>query len=177
MLLYGVMILTSYILFPVFYWFKKWLPTNFIYFDSEDGIYGDVKWRNERGYNKTFLTALRWSWRNPVWGFWLYFKVKQGDKTPIKIVDKTDYNDWRENVYLPCQIKTNNGNFGKDFNENTSILGHRFVVYKVDNTVYWNWSKAYEIRPFNIFYEFELGYNNKRYLLNRNRKKLITTNN
>lgn len=175
---------SSWVAFPILWLFRtiinkyKILPF-YIYFDSSEGsYYGDENWLNERGLEKNFITAYKWNvLRNISWNFWLYFRVKSGVRIPIKVVDDTDYDDFREDYYLPCQIKTNEGNFGKEYNEKTSILGRRFIIYKIGKTVYWNWSKAYEIRPFNIFYEFELGYNNKRYLLNRNRKKLITTNN
>ena len=173
-------IISSWLMFPILWLFRDHITKNktpilYVYFDSSEGsYYGDDNWLNERNLKKNFVTAYKWNvLRNIAWNFWLYFKVKQGSRVALKIIDETNYTDYRENIYLPCQIKTNNGNFGHTFNAKHSILGKRFVIYKVGKTVYWNWSKAYEKSP-GVFIEWELGYNDKRYLLNRNRKVLKT---
>ena len=167
-------LISCYAAFPIFYLLKNQLPSRFLYFDKEDGIYGNKEWRDEKGLEDgKFMTA--WAWcvkRNPAWNFFLWFKVKKGETWLKKVVNDTqEFKDYRDNVLLPCQIKTETDNYGQHFNPFTSILGKRFVVYERGGTIYWNWSKAFKKKP-GIYIEWELGYNQDRPLLNRNRKKL-----
>ena len=145
-------VITCYFAFPIFYVFRKHLPDTFLYFDAESGIYGDPLWRNAEGKSwrleDKFKTA--WAWcvkRNPTWNFWLWFKATRIAPVITYWKGKIEqYDDWRDDLFVPCQIKTDNDNYGQYFNPDKSKLGWLFIVYKDQGKTYWNFSTTYRTK-------------------------------
>lgn len=170
-------VITQYVAFALLWPFRyfitqtKWLPFYF-YFDSElDNFYGDPEWIEERNKKKNFFTAWEWHTRNMAWNFWLYFSATRINPEIIKFKGEVhQYDDMRDVLFYPCQIKTTKDNYGEIFDPSKSKLGWLFIMYKDNDKIFWNFSKAYKVKDFDEnkakYREIEIGYNDKRYLLN-----------
>ncbi len=179
--------ITAPVIFPLLYPFRKWISKIkpfWYYFDDEDGIYGSLLWREERGLKENFLAAYKWNaLRNPAWNLQASLKPKAhyGDGAQLqRIVSYKGFLTRNGNeVSLPefAVIKTEDkdgkytDNFGKYFSYKYSIIGKMFIWYEVDGTLYWRFSKVWKGKR--KWKEIQIGISDKRYLLRYKSKKLL----
>lgn len=101
-LVYGVVIIIGYVLFPLAYFFRYKLKVDLLkVFMNDETDYGEQWWRDREGITKNnFWVAYRWYARNPAWNFNNIFIPKYGPIRDLEVtttVEGRDYEiDWAD---------------------------------------------------------------------------------
>jgi len=179
-LLYLIVIVSSYFLFPIAYLLRDKINSKSNYFyqwlwvylnDTPDGIFGPKWWSKQQSQEKGFVLAYKWSvLRNPAWNYWGLFKPKEGKKKLYEVIKSQLYREFNKvSHYEFAGLKwiDEDGNEGWSVNKGVAIsekystFGKAFIYYTIGNTLYFRLSFVKKVN--NYYFTIRLGATNNRY--------------
>jgi hypothetical protein len=156
--------LTAPIVYPLLYPFKdnffiRSTKPFWYYFDDEDGNFGFLAWRMDKGYDLStkwnrFKCAYHWlAIRNPAWNLQASLRPYQGAKDSVEEIYVSSKGALYNDGYIEDELSFAVLNFENQLGEFThgvgeylsyqySIFGSLFLWYKIENKLYWRYSLA-----------------------------------
>lgn len=171
----GVFSLTAFFMYPFAYMMRgfKFNPL-WIYLDDtkyKNGEFAEDYKEFLDGKKDNFINSYRWAGvRNRIWNLINLIRPKKGNEVIVSSKGQLYRNDKEVSIlefaawkWLINGVGGWNTNSGDEINLEKSTIGESSVYYKIDNILYYRYSRAWKFRRY--YLNVKIGTNNKRYLL------------